>query len=403
MDLRFTDTENAFREDVRAFIHTSLPAELRAKVRAGYRISRDETVAWQKQLHQQGYAVPHWPIEHGGRDWSPIQCYILREELEGAPAPPVIALGINLVAPIIIAFGNDAQKARFLPPIANSDEWWAQGFSEPGAGSDLASLRASARRDGDDYIVNGEKTWTSHAQYADWIFCLVRTDPTVAKQRGISFLLIDMRSVGVSLRPLVTIDDAPAGQQEVNQVFFDNVRVPAANLVGEENRGWSYAKYLLSNERTGSARVGISKERLRNLKRLAAVDGERPLLADASFRARLVALEVQLQAHEVTTLRVLADEHLRGGNTPNPLSSMLKMRGTQIQQAVSELYLEFAGPNGLRIPGDAGAADPDGDFDALRMMATNYFNWRKLSIYGGSNEIQHNILARSVLGLWHGL
>jgi len=401
MDLRFTDAENAFREDVRAFIRTALPAGLRAKVRAGRRISRDETVAWQKLLNQQGYAVPHWPVEHGGRDWTPVQRYILREEMDCAPAPPMIALGINLVAPVIIAFGNDAQKARFLPPIANSDEWWAQGFSEPGAGSDLASLRTSARCDGDHYIVSGEKTWTSHAQYADWIFCLVRTDPAVAKQLGISFLLIDMRSPGVTLRPLATIDDAPPGRQEVNQIFFDNVRVPVANLVGEENRGWDYAKYLLSNERTGSARVGISKERLRNLKRLAAVDGKRPLLADAGFRARVLALEEELQAHEMTTQRVLADEHLRGGNTANPLSSMLKMRGTQIQQAVSELYLEFAGPNGMRIPGDEALAapGPDADADALQMMATNYFNWRKLSIFGGSNEIQHNILARSVLGL----
>jgi len=403
MDLRFTDAENAFREEVRAFIRTSLPAGLRAKVRAGRRISRDEIVAWQKLLNQQGYAVPHWPVEHGGRDWTPVQRYILREEMDCAPAPPLIALGINLVAPVIIAFGNEAQKARFLPPIANSDEWWAQGFSEPGAGSDLASLRTSARRDGDHYVVNGEKTWTSHAQYADWIFCLVRTDPDVAKQRGFSFLLIDMRSPGVTLRPLATIDDAPPGRQEVNQIFFDNVRVPVANLVGQENRGWDYAKYLLSNERTGSARVGISKERLRNLKRLAAVGGKRPLLADAGFRARVVALEVELQAHEMTTLRVLAEEHLRGGNTANPLSSMLKMRGTQIQQAVSELYLEFAGPNGMRIPGDEAMAEPgpeaDADADALQMMATNYFNWRKLSIFGGSNEIQHNILARSVLGL----
>jgi alkylation response protein AidB-like acyl-CoA dehydrogenase len=399
MDLRFTDTENAFRDEVRAFIRTTLPAQLRAKVRAGHRITRDETVAWQKLLHRQGYAVPHWPVEHGGRDWSPIQRYILREEMDGAPAPPLVGLGINLVAPIIIAFGNDAQKARFLPPIASSDEWWAQGFSEPGAGSDLASLRTAARREGDHYIVNGEKTWTTYAQHADWIFCLVRTDATVAKQRGISFLLIDMRSPGVTLRPLITIDDAPPGKHEVNQIFFDNVRVPVANLVGQENRGWDYAKYLLSNERTGSARVGISKERLRNLKRLAAVDGDRPLLADPGFRARLVALEVELQAHEMTTLRVLADEHLRGGTTPNPLSSMLKMRGTQIQQAVSELYLEFAGPDGLRVPDDHASTGPGVDPDPLQMMATNYFNWRKLSIFGGSNEIQHNILARSVLGL----
>jgi alkylation response protein AidB-like acyl-CoA dehydrogenase len=401
MELKYTAAEQAFRDDVRAFVRAALPASLREKVRNGQLLGKDEITAWQRTLNGQGWAVPHWPQEWGGRGWTPVQRYIFREELDAAPAPALVGLGINLVAPIIIAFGSAQQKARFLPPIANSDEWWAQGFSEPNAGSDLASLRTSARRDGDDYIVSGEKTWTTYGHYADWIFCLVRTDAAAQKQAGISFLLIDMRTPGVVVRPIRMIDGAAVGRHEVNQVFFEDVRVPVGNRVGDENRGWDYAKYLLSNERTGSARVGISKERLRRLKTLAA-GGERPLLDDPLFRARLVALEVELQAHEMTTLRVLADEQRRGGTMPNPLSSMLKMRGTEIQQAVSELFLELAGPRALRDRewGSAAPADAaDGDSAWIATVAPTYFNWRKLSIFGGSNEIQRNILARAVLGL----
>jgi alkylation response protein AidB-like acyl-CoA dehydrogenase len=398
LDLSFSPAEEALRAEVRAFIAAELPPALRQKAQAGEAASKEEITHWQRALNRAGYAVPHWPVEFGGRDFTVVQRYILREELDLAPAPTLVGLGINLVAPVIIAFGTRAQKQRFLPPIANTDEWWAQGFSEPGAGSDLASLRTTARRDGAHYVVNGEKTWTTYGHYADWMFCLVRTDPQAPKQAGISFLLIDMKSPGVTVRPIRLIDGAPPGRHEVNQVFFDDVRVPVDNLVGRENDGWTCAKFLLANERTGSARVGIAKERLCNLKRLASVDGPRPALADPLFFARVTALEVELKAHEITTLRVLSEEARRGTNAPNPLSSLLKMRGTEIQQKVSELYLDLAGPDAMRVPSfeldEAAAAR-----DALWRAGATYFNWRKLSIFGGSNEIQRNILARSVLGL----
>ncbi len=397
MQLAFTPAEEAFRAEVRAFIAAELPPELRRKVQAGAMPSKDEITRWQRALNRAGYAVPHWPREWGGREFTVTQRYLLREELDLAPAPTLVGLGINLVAPVIIAFGTQEQKRRFLAPIANTDEWWAQGFSEPGAGSDLAALRTSARREGAHYVVNGEKTWTTYGHYADWMFCLVRTDPSARQQAGISFLLIDMRSPGVTVRPIPLIDGAPAGMHEVNQVFFDDVRVPVANLVGSENAGWTYAKYLLSNERTGSARVGISKERLRHLQHLARVDGPRPALADPIFRARFTALEVELKAHEITTLRVLSEEARHGSHRPNPLSSLLKLRGTEIQQKVSELYLDFAGEAALRGTSDDGELTDA--YAALRRAGATYFNWRKLSIFGGSNEIQRNILARDVLGL----
>ncbi len=398
MDLRFSAAEEALRDDVRAFVRENLSPELRQKVRAGRHVGKDEITAWQRALNRAGYAVPHWPAEWGGRGCTVTERYVIREELDLAPAPQLVGLGINLVAPVILAFGTRAQKQRFLPGIANTDEWWGQGFSEPNAGSDLASLRTAARRDGDHYVVSGEKTWTTYGHYADWMFCLVRTDPAAAPQAGISFLLIDMKSPGVTVRPIRLIDGAPPGRHEVNQVFFDDVRVPLDLRVGRENEGWSYAKYLLSNERTGSARVGIAKERLRQVKRLAAVDGPRPALADPLFRARVTALEVELKAHEITTLRVLSEEARRGSHTPNPLSSLLKLRGTEIQQKVSELLVDLAGPEALRLP-VAEDAEAREAFAALETVGATYFNWRKLSIFGGSNEIQRNILARAVLGL----
>lgn len=398
MDLTFSAPEEAVRTEVHAFLATELSPALRAKVQAGEVLAKDEITAWQRALNRAGLAVPHWPVEWGGRGFTVTQRYIVREELELAPAPALVGLGINLVAPVILAFGSQAQKQRFLPGIANTDEWWAQGFSEPDAGSDLASLRTTARRDRDHYVVNGEKTWTTYGHHADWMFCLVRTDAAAAKQAGISFLLIDMRTPGVTVRPIRLLDGAPPGRHEVNQVYFDDVRVPADNLVGAQDAGWTYAKYLLSNERTGSARVGISKERLRHLKRIAAIDGPCPALADPLFRARVTALEIELKAHEITTLRVLGDEARRGSHAPNPLSSLLKLRGTEIQQQVSELYLDFAGPDALRL---ARAEDVElaAARDALRNVGATYFNWRKLSIFGGSNEIQRNILARNVLAL----
>jgi alkylation response protein AidB-like acyl-CoA dehydrogenase len=306
------------------------------------------------------------------------------------------------VGPVIIAFGSEAQKQRFLPRIANLDDWWCQGFSEPGSGSDLASLKTSAKRDGGDYVINGQKTWTTTAQYADWIFCLVRTDPTAAKkQEGISFLLMDMKTPGITVRPIVTID----GGREVNEVFFDDVRVPAENLVGQENKGWDYAKFLLGNERTGIARVGMSKERIRRLRELAALEraDDRPLIEDARFRAKIVAVEVELKALEMTQLRVVAAERNRKGNRPDPASSILKIKGSEIQQTISELLLEVVGPYALPYQpeylDDERRNEPPAGPDWAPSLAPTYFNMRKVSIYGGTNEIQKNIIAKAILGL----
>ena len=400
MDLRFTPEENAFREEVRAFIKANLPDDIRRKMIEGRRLVKDDFVRWQRILNQKGWAVPHWPKEWGGTGWTPIQQYIYLEEREKAPAPDPIAFGTQMVGPVIIAFGNEAQKKRFLPRIANIDDFWCQGFSEPGAGSDLASLKTSAKRVGDHYVVNGQKTWTSYAQYADWIFCLVRTDPTAAKrQGGISFLLIDMKTPGITVRPIQTID----GGQEVNETFFDDVKVPVENLVGEENKGWDYAKYLLSNERTSIARVGISKERLRRLKELASIelDGDRPLIEDEGFRVKIASIEVELKALEMLQLRVVAARRT-GDNKPDPASSILKIKGSEIQQAITELAMQVAGPYALPYDSNLYGLlrnEPPAGPDWAGPIAPNYFNMRKVSIYGGSNEIQKNIIAKAVLGL----
>jgi alkylation response protein AidB-like acyl-CoA dehydrogenase len=282
MDLRFTPEELAFRDEVRAFFRTNLPEGIRGKLVEGKHLAKDDIVTWQRILNKKGWAVANWPVERGGTGWTPVQQYIFQEELQLTPAPQPLGFGVTMVGPVMIAFGSEEQKQRFLPRIANLDDWWCQGFSEPGAGSDLASLRTAAKRDGDHYIVNGQKTWTTLAQHADWIFCLVRTDPQAKKQEGISFLLIDMKTPGITVRPIVTID----GGREVNEVFLDDVKVPAENLVGQENRGWDYAKYLLGRERTGIARVGLSKERIRRIRELAAMEiaGDKPLIEDERFR-----------------------------------------------------------------------------------------------------------------------
>ena len=397
MDLRFTDEEQAFRQEVRAFIDVQLPAATRAHLAAGLGATKAMTVDWQRRLNARGWAVPHWAVAWGGQPWSAIKRFILSEEMQSAPAPAPLGFNVAMCGPVIIAFGTEAQKQRFLPRMANLDDWWCQGFSEPGAGSDLASLRCAARREGDAYVVNGQKTWTTSAQHANWIFLLVRTDPDNPKaQEGISFLLVDMQTPGITVRPIVTID----GGREVNEVFFDDVRVPLENLVGTENRGWDCAKFLLSNERTGQARVGASKERLRRLRSLAASapgNGGGKLIDDLRFRTRLTEIEVQLKALEMTTLRVLADENRQlKERKPNPASSVLKIRGTEIQQAISELYVMAAGPYGMAA-GEAGETDALPEWTALAQAT--YFNWRKQSIYGGSNEIQKNIMAKAFLGL----
>ena len=401
MDLRFTPEELAFRDKVRTFMRTALPADIRSKLVEGRRLKKDDLVVWQRILNAKGWAAPHWPAEWGGRNWTPTQHYIFLEELQQAPAPPPLGFGVTMVGPVIIAFGSDAQKKCFLPRIANLDDWWCQGFSEPGSGSDLASLKTSAKRVNGNYVVNGQKTWTTAAQYADWIFCLVRTDPAAKKQEGISFILIDMKTPGITLRPIVTID----GGREVNEVFFDDVKVPVENLVGQENKGWDYAKFLLGNERTGIARVGMSKERIRRLRELAALEraDERPLIEDERFRAKIAAVEVELKALEMTQLRVVAAERNRKGNRPDPASSILKIKGSEIQQTISELLLEVVGPYALPYQpeylDEERWNEPPVGPDWAPSLAPTYFNMRKVSIYGGTNEIQKNIIAKAILGL----
>ena len=401
MDLRFNDEERAFRQEVREFIAANLPNETRERMAAGRTPTKAMVVQWQRALNAKGWAVPHWPVEHGGTGWSAIKRFILSEEMQQWPAPSPLGFNCAMVGPVICAFGTEAQKQRFLPRMKNLDDWWAQGFSEPGAGSDLASLKCASKREGEFFIVNGQKTWTTLAQHADWIFVLVRSNPAAAKpQEGISFLLVDLASPGITVRPIITID----GAHEVNEVFFDDVKVPVENLVGTENKGWDCAKFLLSNERTGQARVGASKERIRRLKRIAAEapGGATPMLQNPRFRDKLTEVEAQLKALEMTTLRVLANENKRlAEGKPDPASSVLKIRGTEIQQAISELFVEAAGPYGLV------GADPELDRwnepelapEWATMAQPTYFNWRKQSIYGGSNEIQRNIMAKAFLGL----
>src|SRR3954468_12327938 len=399
MDLRFTPEENAFRDEVRTFFKENLPDGIRKKAAEGIRYVKDDIVTWQRILNKKGWAVPHWPKEWGGTGWSPAQLYIFKEEMQQAPAPEPLPFGTMMLAPVLLAFGREDHKNRFLPRIANLDDWWCQGFSEPGAGSDLASLKTTAKRDGDDYVVNGQKTWTTLGQYADWIFVLARTDMAAKKQEGISFLLIDMKSPGIAVRPIRTID----GGEEVNGVFLDDVRVPAENLVGQENKGWDYAKFLLGNERVGIARVGVSKERLRRIKELARLEriGEVPLIETTRFREKLAAVEIELKALEMTQLRVVAAERHREKGKPDPASSILKIKGSEIQQATTELLMEVVGPYALPYQDEPehGQNEPPIGPDWAGSVAPTYFNWRKISIYGGSIEIQRNIIAKAILGL----
>ena len=401
MDLSFTPEERAFRAEMRDFFRTRIPAEIRQKAGRGEHVSKADLQATQRAMNAAGIAVPHWPVAHGGKDWTPVQSYIWLDEMQTASVPAPLAFNTSMVGPVIAQFGSDAQKQRFLPPTANLDIWWCQGFSEPGAGSDLAGLRTTARRDGDEWVVNGQKTWTTLAQYADWIFCLCRTDPNAAKkQEGISFILIDMTTPGITVRPIQTLD----GGYEVNEVWFDDVRVPAENLVGQENKGWDYAKFLLGNERTGIARVGVSKARLLRLRELAKLErmGDKPMIEDRHFAEKLTAVEIELRALELTQLRVVASERTREKGKPNPASSILKIKGSEIQQATTELLMDLVGPYAMPYVPESEA---EGDNDPMSIgpdhaaeAAPTYFNWRKVSIYGGSNEIQRNIVAKAILG-----
>lgn len=393
MDLRYTDEELKFRNELRHFFQTKIPKRIRDKGSAGASLTKEELITSQRILNTEGLAVPHWPVEWGGRDWTPIQRYIFTEEILYNAVPLPLQFNCFMVGPVIATFGSQEQKERFLKRAANLDDWWCQGFSEPGAGSDLASLKTRAVREGDYYIVNGQKTWTTLGQYADWIFCLVRTDPNVKKQAGISFILIDMKTPGITVRPIITID----GRHEVNEIFFSDVKVPAENLVGEENKGWSYAKFLLSNERSGIARLGLTKERVSRIKRLAKTVPfhNKTMWENHAFRERLAWLEVELKALEITQMRVLSKQ-VAGDKAPDPASSLLKIKGTELQQASTELLIELSGP--LTLAGSDAATLPDG-FDWARGTAGLYMNTRKVSIYGGSNEIQHNVIAKAILGL----
>ncbi|MBJ8340997.1 MULTISPECIES: acyl-CoA dehydrogenase family protein [Antrihabitans] len=391
MKLALTDEEVAFRDELRNFYATEIPAEIRDRNRRGLEPRREDWVTTQRILNANGLAVPNWPVEWGGKDWTPTQHHIWLDEMQLASVPEPLTFNCGMVGPVIAAFGSQEIKERFLPKTANLDIWWSQGFSEPEAGSDLASLRTVAVRDGDSYVVNGQKTWTTLGQYGDWIFCLVRTDPNAPKkQAGISFLLIDMKSPGLTVRPIKLID----GGYEVNEVWFEDVRVPAENLVGEENQGWAYAKFLLGNERTGITGVGRTKVRLAEAKQHAAQTkiGNSTLLEDPLFAAKLAELENELLALELTQLRVVS------GSTdgkPNPASSVLKLRGSELQQAATEILLEVAGPESLPV----GAGDDIVTPEWAQLTAPHYLNYRKVTIYGGSSEVQRTIISSTILGL----
>jgi alkylation response protein AidB-like acyl-CoA dehydrogenase len=398
MNIDYSPAEQAFRAEVKAFLEKKLPSDIRQKILAGQRTERDDFMRWQRVLFDQGWGGPYWPKEFGGTGWNQTEVYIFEQECIEAGAPGLISFGQKMLAPVLMAFGTPAQKARYLPRILKGEDFWCQGYSEPGSGSDLASLKTKAERVGDKYFVNGQKIWTTQAQFADWIFCLVRTTSEGRPQQGISFLLIDMKTPGVTVRPIIMLD----GEHEVNEVFFDNVEVPVENLVGEENKGWTCAKFLLSHERTSLNLVAVSKLLMRRLNRIAReemADG-RPLIDDFRFRDRLAQCEMELMAHEMTLLRTLAAMAKSG--SPGAEASILKIRGTEICQAIFELLMYAAGPEALaNLPEalDAGWQGQPVGASYTPMVAGDYFNMRKLSIFGGSNEIQRNIVAQHVLGL----
>ena len=398
MDLEFTDELRDFQREVRGFMEERLPADIRTKVERFLTLAKDDYHRWQDILAERGWLVYSWPVEHGGTGWSPVQCYIFEEEMGRARAPRIVPFGPKMVGPVIYTFGSDAQKAKYLPAIARNETWWCQGYSEPDAGSDLASLRTRAVRDGDHYVVDGTKTWTTAAQWADMMFCLVRTDSGVKPQEGISFLLVDMRDPGVEVRPIVTLD----GGREINTVYLTDVKVPVENLVGEENRGWTYAKFLLGHERFGIARLSESRARLSYLKDIARSHrvGGALLADDTDFMHIVAETEIELTALEFTELRALMNAEQ--GKAPGVEANMLKIRGTDVQQKISELLMKAMGyyalphvPEAMEYGWNEAPIGPG----YAAGLAPTYFNMRKTSIYGGTNEIQRNIIARMVLGL----
>lgn len=392
MDLAFTSEEQGFREQVRAWLRANLPDDLARKVRDALHLTRDDMQRWALSLGREGWLAAAWPKEFGGPGWTPIQRHLFDEECAAAGAPRIVPFGPVMVAPVIMAFGTPEQQRRFLPGIATGEVWWSQGYSEPGAGSDLASLKTRAVRKGDTYIVNGQKTWTTLAQYGDWIFCLVRTSTEGKPQNGISFLLIDMKSPGITVRPIAMLD----GSHEVNEVFFDNVEVPVENLIGEENKGWTYAKHLLSHERTNIAGVNRAKRELERLKRIAKSEG---VWEDMRLRDEIAKLEVDIVALEMLVLRVLAAE--KSGKNPLDVAGLLKIKGSEVQGRYAELMMQAVGPYALPFIKEAMEAGYQGEYVGAAYMAplaAQYLNMRKIAIYGGSNEVQRNIVAQSVLG-----
>lgn len=392
MDLAFTPEEQQFREDIRSWVRTNLPKDLSHKVFNSLHLSRDDMQGWAKILGKKGWLGHGWPKEFGGPGWTAVQKHLFEEECALAGAPRVVPFGPVMVAPVIMAFGNEKQQKQHLPGIASGEVWWSQGYSEPGSGSDLASLKCKAERVGDKYIVNGQKSWTTLGQYGEWIFCLVRTSNEGKPQTGISFLLIDMKSKGVSVRPIIMLD----GGHEVNEVWFDNVEVPADNLIGQENQGWTYAKHLLSHERTNIADVNRSKRELERLKKIAKAEG---VYDDVRFRDEIAKLEVDVVALEMMVLRVLSAE--KSGKNSLDVAGLLKIRGSEIQQRYSELMMLAAGPCALPLIKEAMDAGWQGNYVGAAHcapLASTYFNMRKTTIYGGSSEVQRNIVAQTVLG-----
>ena len=400
MHVSFTSEENDFQKEVNSFFNEKYPADIKEKQNKSVPLEKEDFIRWQKTLYEQGWAAPNWPVEYGGTGWTPVQKYIFANENAMANAPAIVPFGLGMVGPVIYTYGNEAQKKKFLPGILASDVWWCQGYSEPGSGSDLASLKMKAERVGNEYVLNGTKTWTTLGHMADWIFCLVRTSSDVARrQEGISFILVDMATEGVSVKPIITIE----GDREVNEVHFENVKVPAENLIGEEGKGWTYGKVLLQHERTSIAGVARSQYRLSRLKeKIRNSDNTQPsLTGDNDFLKKIGQLEIELKALEFTELRTLAAVSV--GKAPGPESSLLKIRGTEIQQKLDELFMEAAGYFSLPyVPQQYNLnSDPEEHvgFGADSVSSLVYFNNRKASIYGGSNEIQKNIIAKHVLGL----
>ena len=389
MEISFTEKDLEFRDEIRSWIKNDYPPHIKEKQDKGEILTKEEVIEFHKALAARGWLGYNWPSQYGGTGWTSTQIYIFQKEFGLAGCPNILPFGVGMVGPVIYTFGNEEQKKRFLPDILNFDTWWCQGYSEPGSGSDLASLKTKAVREGDNYIVNGSKTWTTLAQHADWVFNLVRTETTEKRQEGISFLLIDMNTPGVEVEPIITID----GAHEVNSIFFTDVKVPVENLIGEEGKGWTYAKFLLAHERFGIAVVGASIRQLNKLKQLVSE------LDSPDLERKVKELEINLSALEMLELRLLSD--LENGSHPGAESSILKIRGTEIQQRLTELFVEASGEYALIYPGPHGHLDsskPSGPNHAAKSLS-KFLNFRKTTIYGGSNEIQKNIISKMILGL----